>query len=221
MPRNHSHSLSMNAAKKALLEQLVKDVAVLKQQVAKIEECIATLMIDETEPVQQAAPVKQVKPIPKAQQASEEPGLASLAQGNVPGLYYTDGSCDPNPGMGGWGFIQVVDNEPVDKRRGGEESTTNNRMELTAIIMAYRHAMRRGYKTLIIRTDSEWCMKCFTGEYTKKKNLDLWAQLDAAIAKYGVEPDFEKVKAHSGDRFNEMVDKLADVRIHGLTSIGK
>jgi ribonuclease HI len=119
-------------------------------------------------------------------------------------IVYTDGSCDPNPGAGGWGFISL---DPAGDWHvnGGEAKSTNNRMELMAIIEALRfHANET---VITIRTDSQLCMNCAKGLWKRKKNKDLWAIYDT-VSK-NIEIVWEKVKAHSGDKYNDLVDELA------------
>lgn len=131
---------------------------------------------------------------------------------------YTDGSCKGNPGPGGWAWA-------VSKRsyaRGSEPETTNNRMEMTAVIEAIRQ-----YKdlsgTIVIVTDSAYVMNCFTENwhrnwtqsgYKKKtgarvNNWDLWSVLIPLVLDNHVR--FEKIKGHSGDEMNDFVDHLAGI----------
>jgi ribonuclease HI/DNA polymerase-3 subunit epsilon len=86
---------------------------------------------------------------------------------------------------------------------GGEEETTNNRMELTAVIEALGFVD----KECIIYTDSQWTLKCAKGEWKRKVNLDLWKKFDEVSE--GKTIDWNWVKAHNGDEYNELVDKLA------------
>lgn len=117
---------------------------------------------------------------------------------------YTDGSCKPNPGAGGWGFISLTSTGDW-YMSGGDSYTTNNRMELLAIIEAIRfHAKSSHIK---IYTDSKYCEKCARGEWQRKKNKDLWAEYDEASRRMKI--TLIKVKAHNGDKYNELVDKLA------------
>ena len=132
---------------------------------------------------------------------------------------YTDGACLGNPGPGGWAAI-IINNKLNKKeiRVGSEASSTNNRMELTAVIEAL-NVIPSG-KSSIIYTDSKyvingiesWIKKWKTNNWmgsNKKqvKNKRLWIQLD--IATSNGEVRWEWVKGHSGDQYNEEVDKLA------------
>lgn len=130
---------------------------------------------------------------------------------------YIDGSCLGNPGPGGYAVIlKEGDKETV--LVGGEPNTTNNRMELMALISALSHFKEP--KKIKIYTDSEylvkgatewlskWKLHSFkTSEGTPVKNEDLWKEIDRLLSFHDV--TFEKVKAHSGILWNEKVDKLA------------
>ena len=130
---------------------------------------------------------------------------------------YTDGACSGNPGKGGWGaLIQENDNEK--KLSGSELNTTNNRMELTAVIRALEHYDEA--KEIEIFTDSKYVMQGIT-EWIKNwktnhwktsqkkdvKNKDLWVLLDSVSAKHDIK--WIWVKGHAGDYGNEIADKLA------------
>ena len=130
---------------------------------------------------------------------------------------YTDGACSGNPGKGGWGaLIQENDNEK--KLSGSELNTTNNRMELTAVIRALEHYDEA--KEIEVFTDSKYVMQGIT-EWIKNwktnhwktsqkkdvKNKDLWVILDTVSAKHDIK--WSWVKGHAGDYGNEIADKLA------------
>ena len=130
---------------------------------------------------------------------------------------YTDGACSGNPGKGGWGaLIQENDNEK--KLSGSELNTTNNRMELTAVIKALEHYDEA--REIEVFTDSKYVMQGIT-EWIKNwknnhwktsqkkdvKNKDLWILLDTVSAKHDVK--WSWVKGHAGDYGNEIADKLA------------
>ena len=130
---------------------------------------------------------------------------------------YTDGACSGNPGKGGWGaLIQENDNEK--KLSGSELNTTNNRMELTAVIRALEHYDEA--KEIEVFTDSKYVMQGIT-EWIKNwktnhwktsqkkdvKNKALWVLLDSVSAKHDIK--WSWVKGHAGDYGNEIADKLA------------
>jgi ribonuclease HI len=134
---------------------------------------------------------------------------------------YTDGACSGNPGPGGWGWIMVDEkNDGFHRGSGGEKNTTNNRMELMAVIDALGIWLKTPHELTII-TDSKYVMQGMTewivgwkkrnwvGSNKKPvKNRDLWERLDALCAQRpGLK--WKWVKGHSGDKWNEEVDQLA------------
>ena len=143
--------------------------------------------------------------------------LAKYTDGPQTGVF-TDGSANPNPGPGGWGLVWVTDGEIVFESHGQESDTTNNRMELTALIEAYR--VLPDYATVAVYTDSRLCVNTITqwapkwerNGWKRKgeplKNLDLIQEL---LALYRGHPrcPLKWIAAHSGDRWNEYADSLA------------
>ncbi|MBO4625836.1 MAG: ribonuclease HI [Alphaproteobacteria bacterium] len=130
---------------------------------------------------------------------------------------WTDGSCLGNPGPGGWAFV-ATDDKNVAERCGGEKDTTNNRMELMAVIRALTAAHR--HKSVEIHTDSQYVkngmqtwMKNWkkhnwrTADKKPVKNQDLWQQLDELAS--AVDIHWVWVKGHAGEEFNERCDELA------------
>lgn len=130
---------------------------------------------------------------------------------------WTDGACSGNPGPGGWGAILVYKGKERDLC-GGEELTTNNRMELMAAISALETLTRPC--TVALHTDSQYVKGGMTGwihgwkrngwktaDKKPVKNEDLWKRLDAALARHTVE--WRWVKGHAGDPMNERADELA------------
>ena len=131
---------------------------------------------------------------------------------------YTDGACRGNPGPGGWGVWMV--SGPHEKELfGGELNTTNNRMELTAVITALR-ALRRPCR-VILHTDSQYVQKGIsewivgwkargwrTADKKPVKNADLWQELDEATCRHDIQ--WRSVKGHAGHEGNERADRLAN-----------
>jgi len=117
---------------------------------------------------------------------------------------YTDGSCSPNPGAGGWAFIAVL---PVRDIYNCDRNnkTTNNIMEMTAVIEALKTFPEQ--KEFHIFSDSKYVINCAQGKWQRKKNLKLWNEYDKHAS--GKDVMFTWVKAHNGDHYNERVDKLA------------
>ena len=123
-------------------------------------------------------------------------------------VIYTDGSCKGNPGPGGWAAIITNDkNKLIRSRiiRGGAALTTNNRMELTAIIRGLQIMLRAA--TVEIRTDSRYVVDTMTRGNRRLKNLDLWSELDLCLRDRTV--IWTWIKGHSGDPGNEHADRLA------------
>lgn len=121
-------------------------------------------------------------------------------------IIYTDGSCIKNPnGPGGYAYI-VIDTDGIEWHfSDGNMSTTNNRMELTAVIESLKHINVN--EKCKIYSDSQLTINCATGKYKRKANLDLWSEYDKVSKDKIIE--FEWVKAHNGNKYNEMVDKMA------------
>ena len=138
-------------------------------------------------------------------------------------IVYTDGACSGNPGPGGWGVIILDEAENQVSLSGKEKSTTNNRMELMAPIMALKKIKKSSQIT--IYTDSTYLKDGITiwinnwkkndwKSANKKpvKNKDLWVILDKLTEKKLI--IWKWVKAHAGNKFNEIADKLATEAIN-------
>ncbi len=130
---------------------------------------------------------------------------------------FTDGCCLGNPGPGGWACLIKLNGKEI-LLKGGEPQTTNNRMELIAVIKGLE-AICESSK-VVIYTDSEYVLKGaseWLANWKKKgfktssgkavKNRDLWEKLDSLLNKHSVK--WIKVRAHSGHKENELVDKVA------------
>lgn len=136
-------------------------------------------------------------------------------------IIYTDGACYNNPGPGAYAAIILEEDKEIEIT-GFEPNTTNNRMELKAVIEALK--VIRKNKKIILYSDSNYVVKGInewiegwknrgwkTSSAKTVKNIDLWKELDKQISKKNV--SFKKVKAHSGDKYNEKVDTLATEEI--------
>ncbi len=130
---------------------------------------------------------------------------------------WTDGACSGNPGPGGWGAILRAGGQEKELS-GGAPATTNNRMELTAAIMALESL--KGPSEVDIHTDSQYVRGGVTGwihgwkrngwrtaDKKPVKNIELWQQLDAATARHQIR--WHWVKGHAGHPENERADVLA------------
>lgn len=131
---------------------------------------------------------------------------------------FTDGAAHPNPGRGGWGAVYVIDNTIIAQDWGSELETTNNRMELTAILAGYR--LVPSGQAVTVMTDSELCVNTinvWAADWEKKgwkrkrgpiKNLDLVQEL-YRVARARPEIELRWIKSHNGYLWNEYADALA------------
>ena len=131
---------------------------------------------------------------------------------------FTDGSCEGNPGPGGWGYVWVEDDEIVAQDSGTDPDTTNNRMELTALIEAYKKLPTDAEVTihsdsqLCVKTVNEWAAGWEKRGWRRKSgpiaNLALVKEL-YALAQSHPRVTLQWIKAHDGTRWNEYADALA------------
>jgi ribonuclease HI len=148
---------------------------------------------------------------------------------------YTDGGCSGNPGPGGWAFVMVLEtfqgHTILSEENGAEKDTTNNRMELTAVIKSLL-----ALKTMLdipqraaIYTDSQYVQKGITewiGKWKRNswrtsdkkpvKNQDLWIELDSLTAEFSL--DWVWVRGHSGIDYNERCDRLTQEAIRSINN---
>ena len=137
---------------------------------------------------------------------------------------FTDGSCEGNPGPGGWGAVWVEEDEIVAELNGVDGSTTNNRMELTALIRAYERLPEDAELTvysdsqLCVRTVNEWAEGWARRGWKRKSgpiaNLELVKELCARAAAHP-HVTLQWIKAHDGSRWNEYADALASAYMLG------
>ena len=136
---------------------------------------------------------------------------------------YTDGACKGNPGPGGWGVLLRFGDQEKELF-GGEEQTTNNRMELLAVIRALQALTRRC--SVAVHTDSQYVQKGIsewlpgwkrrgwkTADNKPVKNADLWRELEALVAGHDV--TWHWVRGHDGHVENERADRLANRGVPG------
>ena len=145
-------------------------------------------------------------------------------------IIYTDGGCSGNPGPGGWGAVVIADG--VEKKlSGGEKATTNNRMELTAAIVALKEVRQSASlcaRKIIVNSDSQyvkngitvwiksWKTKGWkTAGKTPVKNQDLWQALDELNSSLAVEWNW--VKGHTGVKYNEICDSLCKMEMRAFS----
>lgn len=138
---------------------------------------------------------------------------------------YTDGACSGNPGPGGWGAVLIY-GENKKEISGGNKNTTNNIMEITAVIEALK-CLKNECKATVY-SDSAYVVNCFnqgwiynwkknnwkTSTKGSVKNKELWEELYTLVKKYNVE--FVKVKGHSDNELNNRCDELARSEINKL-----
>ncbi len=158
---------------------------------------------------------------------------------------YTDGGCSGNPGPGGWAFVVLEVGQKaslVHQSWGAEANTTNNRMELLAVISAFQwleHNIPRSkagpspdsgpLRQVVVFTDSQYVQKGIsqwiqgwkrngwrTANKSPVKNKDLWLRLDELAAEY--QPQWRWVKGHAGNEYNELCDAMTQEAIASLSS---
>jgi ribonuclease HI len=147
-------------------------------------------------------------------------------------LVYTDGACSGNPGPGGWAYVLAIETfqglKVLEENSGAEKGTTNNRMELMAVISALEALknMDQGRKAQIF-TDSQYVQRGMTewiqgwkkkgwkaSDKTPVKNQDLWQRLDALASDFSL--TWTWIKGHAGNTYNERCDALAQKAINSI-----
>jgi ribonuclease HI len=149
--------------------------------------------------------------------------MSADAQSDIPVVeLYTDGACSGNPGPGGWAFIlRHLSSGKELEESGADRETTNNKMELSAVIFGLERLKKRCQVELFTDSQyvgkglSEWMPKWKANGWRRKEgktfkpvaNEDLWKKLDALLAQHSVK--FHHVRGHSGHPENERCDELA------------
>ena len=141
---------------------------------------------------------------------------------------FTDGGCSGNPGPGGWAFVALSEGKVLSYSSGGDAQTTNNKMELTAVINALKTCQSLGVKSVSISTDSQYVKNGITswifnwkrnGWKTASKdpvkNKELWIELDALRNNFEI--NWVWVKGHAGIEYNEMCDSLVKKEMDKFT----
>jgi ribonuclease HI len=140
---------------------------------------------------------------------------------------YTDGGCSGNPGPGGWAFTLNADGVFSTELSGAEKDTTNNKMELTAVIRALEYARNLGSEKIVVNTDSQyvrngilswvanWKRKGWrTADNKPVKDKEYWLELDNLVSLLNLQ--FNWVKGHNGVELNERCDTLVQLEIKRL-----
>ncbi|SNS49273.1 ribonuclease HI [Micrococcales bacterium KH10] len=149
-----------------------------------------------------------------------------MSDNQAPVHMWTDGACKGNPGPGGWG-VHIEWGAHIKDLWGGDEQTTNNQMELLAVVKGLRALTRPC--TVVVHVDSRYVMNGIqdwihnwkrngwrTAGRKPVKNAELWQELDAEIARHDV--SWQWVKGHAGDPGNERADELAN---RGVTELNR
>ena len=121
-------------------------------------------------------------------------------------IVYTDGGCNPNPGGPGGCGVVILHDDTVTKRSYGYISSTNNRMEMRAVMHALAEIPKGS--EIDLYSDSQYVLRTLNGEYSRNKNTDLWWQLDDLV-KDAKKIRYHWVKGHDGNEYNEICDQLA------------
>jgi ribonuclease HI len=120
---------------------------------------------------------------------------------------YTDGAYSSSRNQGGWAFVVLKDGIRVSSGFDAIKDTTNNRMEIQASLEAIKYMREQEQREITIFSDSMYVIGTMSQNWKRKKNVDLWIQMDEACKDMKIE--WKHVKGHEGDKFNEMCDMLA------------
>lgn len=152
---------------------------------------------------------------------------------------FTDGACSGNPGPGGWGAIVCMPNDNIELS-GGQQNTTNNRMELLAVLESLKCLATKvkeyAFNRIEIYSDSAYVVNAINQKWLKKwnsngwktlqgteiKNIDIWSKMHDILSRYKkaqIDVNFIKVKGHSGIEQNERVDKIAKKEVQKLKAL--
>lgn len=151
---------------------------------------------------------------------------------------YTDGACSENPGPGGWASVLVSDND-IKVNSGCNPKTTNNQMELTAVVVSLRRIVSNHCKgdTYEVYSDSAYVVNSINNNWIERwrlngwktskgddvKNVELWMEclkLLSQMKQMGIKITFIKVKGHSGDTLNEYADEIAKKEVLNARKAG-
>lgn len=120
---------------------------------------------------------------------------------------YCDGAYSSSRDMGGWAFVVLEDREKIYSNFYPVPNTTNNRMEVQAAIEACEWCKEHNITEFTLYSDSMYVIGTMTLNWKRKKNIDLWDQIDKTIK--GLSIHWKHVKGHEGNKYNELCDALA------------
>lgn len=120
---------------------------------------------------------------------------------------YTDGAYSSSRNQGGWAFVVLKDGEKIYSEYDTVFETTNNRMEIQSAIEAVKYMVSNNIKNFTIYSDSMYLIGTMTLNWKRKKNNDLWKEIDDLVK--GLNITWLHVKGHEGDKYNELCDTLA------------
>lgn len=126
-------------------------------------------------------------------------------------IAYTDGAYSSARNQGGVGIVLLKDNNKIFEYSNMYKNCTNNQMEISAIIITLR-LIKKPINSLIIYTDSMYCVGCSTLGWQRKKNQQMWKEFDKQYERVKTlcpNINIEHIKGHNGNQWNEYVDKLA------------
>ena len=125
-------------------------------------------------------------------------------------VIYTDGAYANSIDQGGWAFVVITDGQKTHSSFDGVKNTTNNRMEVQSALEACKWAKLNNIQEFTIFADSMYLIGTMTLNWKRKKNIDLWEEMDKAVE--GLNIEWKHVKGHAGDKWNDFCDTLA---VHG------
>lgn len=122
-------------------------------------------------------------------------------------VIYSDGAYSSSRNRGGWAFVVTKDDEKIHSDYGDVDNTTNNRMEIMSCLNALKWCKLNDIREVTIVSDSMYLVGSMSKNWKKKKNIDLWLEMDKVIEEISV--IWTHVKGHNGDKWNEYCDTLA------------
>jgi ribonuclease HI len=123
---------------------------------------------------------------------------------------YVDGAYSPLRNQGGWAYVITENDQKITSDLDVVLNTTNNRMEIQAVIEALKYIQENNIVEATIYSDSMYVVEVMNKDWKKNKNKDLWSEIEELIKNKKIK--WVHVKGHSGNKFNEMCDMLA---VHG------